>query len=262
MKIFPVSDLHVDQYQAAGDPHERLEFDFSAYWEADVVAVAGDVHSASRGPRWLAQAFPDKEVVYVAGNHEYYQGVFPTEIDNLKGESLGFPAVHFLENEEVEIDGVTFLGCTLWTNFGLWGPGTSTRAAEAAERHMPEYQNTRSLARNNRLLIPEETRKAHWVSLNYLASRFEAHSGRPIVVVTHHAPSPQSITKTFQGDAMSAAFASDLETLILKYQPALWIHGHTHSHCDYQIGQTRVVCNAVGYPEAKTQYDRDFLVEI
>ena len=29
--------------------------------------------------------------------------------------------VHFLENDQVIIDGVRFLGCTLWTNFKLFG---------------------------------------------------------------------------------------------------------------------------------------------
>ena len=259
MKIFPVSDLHVDQYVNAGDPQERLEFDQSAARAADVIVAAGDVHSQNRGPRWLAQAFPDKPVVYVAGNHEFHQGVFPTEIERLREQSKAC-GVHFLENEEIEIDGVVFLGCAFWTNFGLLGPGTRKFAMHAAGTLMPEYATTRR--ESGKLISPEDTKRAHWESFNFLIDRFEAHRGKQVVVVTHHAPALGSVEDKFRGGMLSAAFASDLEKLILKHQPTLWVHGHTHGFYDYQVGSTRIVCNAIGYPEAKTFYRADFLVEV
>jgi Icc-related predicted phosphoesterase len=51
----------------------------------------------------------------------------------------------------------------------------------------------------------------------------------------------------FEGDPLSPAFSSDLSELILKYQPALWVHGHTHGSIDCTIGETRVLCNPKGY---------------
>ena len=260
MRIFAVSDLHVDQYETAGDPKERLEFAWSAATEADVVVVAGDVHTQGRGPRFLARAFPGKPVVYVAGNHEFAQGVFPDEIGTLRSRAEGFPDVRFLENQETIIGGVIFLGCTLWTDFGLWGRITRPAAIHAADTLMPEYRQTR--LPGGRLLTPEATRKAHWKSLAFLAGKLEEHRGRKVVVVTHHAPSPRSIGKNWQGSLLAAAFASDLEKLIATYQPALWVHGHLHDFYDYRIGATRVVCNPVGYPEANSAYRWDFLVEL
>ena len=47
---------------------------------------------------------------------------------------------------------------------------------------------------------------------------------------------------------MNPAFASNLEDVIKTYRPELWIHGHTHVACDYEIHGTRVVCNPRGYP--------------
>jgi len=35
--------------------------------------------------------------------------------------------------------------------------------------------------------------------------------------------------------------------MILKHQPTLWIHGHTHDNCDYIVGRTRVLSNQSGY---------------
>ena len=255
-----MSDLHVDQYETAGDPKERLEFAWSAVSEADVIVVAGDVHTQGRGPRFLARAFPGKPVVYVAGNHEFAHGVFPDEIERMRNCAGEFHDLHVLENEEAIIDGVAFLGCTLWTNFGLWGRVTRPAAIHTADSMMPEYRQTR--LPGGRLLTPEATRKAHWKSLAFLAGKLEEHRGRKVVVVSHHAPSPRSIGKNWQGSLLAAAFASDLDRLIQNYQPALWVHGHLHDFYDYRIGATRVVCNPVGYPEANSDYRPDFLVEI
>ena len=260
MKIFPVSDVHVDQYVGANDPHDRLEFAYSAADEADVVVVAGDVHTQGRAPRWLARTFPDKPVVYVAGNHEFAQAVFPDEIENLRGRAAAFPQVHFLENAEAEIGGVVFLGCTLWTDFGLWGKEKEYAALNAAATMMPDYRQTRLAG--GRLLTPAATGKAHWLSRAFLEEKLKRHRGRQVVVVTHHAPSPRSIGKNWQGNLLAAAFASDLEKLIATYQPALWVHGHLHDFYDYRIGATRVVCNPIGYPEAKGACRRNFLVEL
>ncbi len=255
-----MSDLHVDQYETAGDPKERLEFAWSAATEADVIVVAGDVHTQGRGPRFLARAFPGKPLVYVAGNHEFAHGVFPDEIGNLRSQAEGFPDVRFLENQETIIGGVIFLGCTLWTDFGLWGRITRPAAIHAADTMMPEYRQTRLAG--GHLLTPAVTRKAHWLSRAFLEEKLKRHRGRKVVVVSHHAPSPRSIAPAHRGDLLAASFASDLDKLIVNYQPALWVHGHTHGFIDYTIGATRIVCNAVGYPEAPSDYRPDFLVEI
>jgi predicted phosphodiesterase len=260
VRIFAVSDLHVDQYETAGDPKERLEFAWSTATEADVIVVAGDVHTQGRGPRFLARAFPGKPVVYVAGNHEFAQGVFPDEIGNLRGQTEGFPDVRFLENQETIIGGVAFLGCTLWTDFGLWGRITRPAAIHAADSMMPEYRQTR--LPGGRLLTPAVTRKAHWLSRAFLEEKLKRHRGRKVVVISHHAPSARSIAADRRGDLLAASFASDLDRMIAIYQPALWVHGHTHGFIDYTIGATRIVCNAVGYPEAPSAYRPDFLVEI
>jgi len=49
----------------------------------------------------------------------------------------------------------------------------------------------------------------------------------------------------------SAAFASDLDSLIRASRIPLWIHGHTHYNVDYKIGATRIYSNQRGYPNAK-----------
>src|SRR6185295_12942775 len=84
-------------------------------------------------------------------------------------------------------------------------------------------------------------------SVAWLEERFaEPHEG-PTVVVTHFAPARGSIAARFAGSPLNACFVSDLEPQIRRWQPALWLHGHTHDSFDYRIGATRVVANPRGY---------------
>ena len=66
--------------------------------------------------------------------------------------------------------------------------------------------------------------------------------------MTHHAPTPRAIHPRWRRSALNGAFASDLERVIERHQPALWIHGHVHDAVDTMLGETRVLANPRGYP--------------
>jgi hypothetical protein len=122
----------------------------------------------------------------------------------------------------------------------------------AADR-MNDYR----LIRNSRTygrLRPIDTVAWHNRSVEKLCKFLEADTARQSVVVTHSCPSIQSIPERFQGQDLSSAFASNMERLILKHQPRLWIHGHIHDSFDYRLGKTRIVCNPRGYvPHARNE---------
>lgn len=84
------------------------------------------------------------------------------------------------------------------------------------------------------------------------------HDG-PTVVVTHHAPHPGSLPDRHAH--LAWCDDSDLTGLIDERGPDLWVHGHVHRHVDYRIGRTRVVCNAHGYVEERTDFMPDLVVE-
>ena len=65
--------------------------------------------------------------------------------------------------------------------------------------------------------------------------------------MTHFAPSLRSLPVGGREDDAAGYYASNLEALILDLRPAVWVHGHIHTACDYRIGQTRIVCNPAGY---------------
>jgi hypothetical protein len=89
-------------------------------------------------------------------------------------------------------------------------------------------------------------------------------SKEPVVVITHHLPSWQSVSPKYKGHPTNAAFASHLDHLVIKTK--VWMHGHTHSTQNYMIKDARVVCNPRGYmrstgPE-NPEFDDNFVMEI
>jgi Icc-related predicted phosphoesterase len=227
--------------------------------EADVVVLAGDVHLGVRGVRWAREAFPDKPVVYVPGNHEYYGHALPRLTEKMR-DAARDSQVHVLDEEAVRIGDTTFLGATLWTDLELFG---NRELAEASvQLALTDYERIR-VSPKYRRLRPADTRKLHLYARTWLEAELARDPSGPAVVVTHHAPTPLSLDARFPTDPIQAGYASDLEELIRRHRPALWIHGHTHARHDYRVGETRVVCNPRGYTdEPVEEFDPAWTIEV
>jgi predicted phosphodiesterase len=227
--------------------------------DADMVVLAGDVHVKHRGVEWAKQHLPKSPIVYVCGNHEFYREKFPSLIMKLKQDAKG-TNIHILENDSINIGKFRIFGCTLWSDLDIYG--NFHMASIAVDQGMTDYHLIR-LSQSYRRLSPKDTRLWHFYSLCKLTEFLEKSDPSKSIVVTHHAPSARSIVDRFKNDALTPAFASNLDEFILKFQPLLWIHGHTHESFDYQIGNTRIICNPRGYvPEINPEFMPSFTVDI
>jgi Icc-related predicted phosphoesterase len=99
-------------------------------------------------------------------------------------------------------------------------------------------------------------------SRKFIAEALQVPHAGPTVVVTHHAPHPQSLHPQHQDDLLSAAYVSDLGELIERGRPELWVHGHVHANCDYTVGSTRIVCNPHGYVRENSNFDPALVIEV
>ena len=252
MKLLILSDLHIER-----EPFYPVDLDGRIDDEADVVVLAGDIHEGTAGIRWARETFPDKPIVYVAGNHEFYGHHWVMLLDQLR-ESARKHDVHYLEASGVDIGGVRFLGCTLWTDFCLYGADKQDLVMRNIKSMMSDYTYIRSTPspetykmHAKKHLVPGLTLARHVASRAWLAEKLRsAKGGGRTVVVTHHAPSIQSIALHERSDFVSAAYASDLEDLVPLAD--LWVHGHTHHSLNYlvhgedhRVGTVR--CNPRGY---------------
>jgi Icc-related predicted phosphoesterase len=231
---------------------------------ADIVVLAGDIDRGIRGVAWARMAFPDVPVLYVAGNHEHYDERIGRVNEKLREAAAG-SNVHILENETFELDGYRFFGATLWTDFNLFGDRpTAMIAAGAKEGGMNDYRKIRR--EDTGRLQPKHTAMLHADSRLALTQFLAGGARGRSIVITHHAPSVRSLPKSKHEDPISAAYASNLEDLIVEHGPALWVHGHIHTPADYRVGSTQVLNNAQGYPsdsaEKKNGSRGDLVVEL
>lgn len=258
-KLWIASDQH---YEIYGNPRE---FPMP---EADIFVCAGDLMREPReGIRWLDAMLPIPSI-YVAGNHEYYRGIYTAWRDQGAAENAQRPKVDLLENSVAEVGGVRFIGCTLWTDYALFGEDKIADAMQFAEMRMNDFRLIRYANEGKgqkwppEPLRPRHLSNAHAGSVAFLDRALAKPVSCPTVVVTHHAPHPGSIHEKYKGDILNAAFASDLTWLIEKYQPDLWIHGHVHSSFDYMIGKTRIIANPQGYENENLDFDPALVIEI
>jgi Icc-related predicted phosphoesterase len=244
MKLHVLNDIHIE----FGDFEPPVT-------GADAVILAGDIGVGSGGLDWAAERFPDRPVIYVPGNHEFYHHDIAL-IGELKSRA---PAhVHVLNDDQILVDGVRFLGCILWTDFALFGEAETFAAMQTASQRMNDYFLIRNRGRD---CTPEDASRLHAASRDWLAARLAEPFAGKTVVVTHHAPSSRSVPGRYAGHPLAPAFASDLDALMDGTRIALWIHGHVHEVYDYTIHGTRVVCNPRGYaPEKLTPGFRPDLV--
>ncbi|AYB31936.1 metallophosphoesterase [Chryseolinea soli] len=248
MRIQVVSDLH----QEFGS----LDFSFN---NADLVIFAGDVNLGTKGIEWIKSVIKDIPVLYVLGNHEYYKGSFPKTLNSIKSQSID-TNVYVLENNSIVINDITFHGATLWTDFALLGDPKIN--GSICQQKMNDYKYIRRDPSFSKLRSID-TYIIHQASLTWLKSSLELTTTEKNVVITHHAPSIKSIPEKLKDNILSSAYASDLESVILKYQPRYWIHGHIHTPANYQVGNTTVLCNPHGYiNEPYNGFDKNMIIEI
>lgn len=238
MRLHILSDLHL----------ERAPFE-APRPEADLVILAGDIARGTAGVQWARTWAPDVPVLYIAGNHEFYGHRLPELTGALRAAAAG-TTVRVLENEEMIVENVRFLACTLWSDFDFDGRERRTDSMALAGRIVNDYRRI-EFGTEARRLTPEDTRAVHLASRRWLTERLaEPHPG-PTVVVTHHAPVIRGRPSSRILRAVAGAFVSDLSDLMGSERVALWIYGHTHRAADLEVRGTRVLSNPRGYPDER-----------
>lgn len=273
MKIALCSDLHL----------EFGDITLTNQYNADVLILSGDIMVAKDLPDHahfekyknfldvISKEFP--HVIYVAGNHEHYHHEFSKTFDVIRKFVQPYGNIHFLEKEFVEIEGMRFIGGTLWTDMNNDDEETHYHVSyrmndfRVISNGLAEYKRDvykrdaeHNIVCDNGIPIvigqetatrstPFKTTDAYQEHKKML--RFIEQSLRPDgnnIVVGHHAPSKLSTKPKYQHDVkMNGGYSSDLIPFIVDHPIKLWTHGHTHDSFDYMIGTTRIVCNPRGY---------------
>lgn len=274
--LYILSDLHIDRMR---NPDTFFQPSPEALAVADIIVLAGDIADGDEdtpekcGPaiRWARNSFPGKPIVMVLGNQEFYGQEF-AQLDAYREDARRLD-VHLLERDEVIVNGIRFLGCTLWTDMRIAAPSLASLevSMEAVESGVQDYGAIYRLEddldnpgqRKRRPLTALDTTQEFHRNHRWLLEALRTRHDGKTVVLTHHAPSPASIPDSLRGDPFNPARASNLQWLMSQAQGRssfershidLWVHGHIHAKSDYQIGSTRIICNPKGYPGEDTGF--------
>ena len=254
MKIQVVSDLHLE-FRNTLPKLAR---------EAEAIVCAGDLAPMRTGALALAaERWAGVPIIYVPGNHEYY-GCDIDDAGAALEERCAALGIRLLAPGETEVRGVRFIGATLWTDFRLDGVAAEPGAHHAALA-MSDFNGWITHARGTGRFTSHESARRHARERAFIEEALgrEETRNRRTVVVTHHAPTRRSIGARYRTSRLNPAFASDLEGVLARHQPVLWVHGHVHTSVDVQLGATRVVANPGGYhPRENPGYDPALCVEI
>lgn len=264
MNIQLLSDLHLEAH-----PHFAPE----PAPGADILVLAGDVGSYQEGSQLgdgdfgLARFSPLPQhaawptpVLFVPGNHEYDAQDFDAAHQRLR-QTCDRLGIHWLEREKLVLDGVRFVGTTLWSDFdalavraGATDIGPRLKMRDKAYRAANFYLRKTGGTRHGEAFLAEPMREQALVCQAWLRATLQVPFDGPTVVVTHFAPSLRSADPRYGLVPGTAGFCNALDDLLPDAQ--LWLHGHLHAPSDYGAQgtrsdgtpwQCRVVANPLGY---------------
>lgn len=274
MKIGFASDLHIE--------FQPLEIYNTE--KADVLILAGDIILASRlydkserhflGDRefqcgssdrfhaffqQVCEEFP--HVVYVFGNHESYNDDIANTYSYIKEKLSYLKNLHVLEKETFQLDDVTFICGTMWTDFD----NNDEYGMGLISRRMNDFQIIKNS--NKRLpndvwtptFTPQDAYEDHQLFLKFAKNELNNDDNRKVVMVTHHGPSKICIPEKYKGyefAIMNPGYVSNLEDFILDHPKIrAWVCGHSHRRLDAMIGSTNILMNCRGYAGMESMAD-------
>lgn len=193
-------------------------------------------------------------VLFVPGNHEYDGLDFDDTRLRLRDTCHRLGLI-WLESEVVVLQGVRFVGSTLWADFDALTTagarhsditiGQQLKGREKAFRAANFYLKKNHALREGLPMLAPEIRAEGLRAQLWLRQALATPFAGPTVVVTHFAPSLLSADPRYGLTPGTAGFCNALDDLLA--QAHLWLHGHLHCPNDYVKSGCRVVANPLGY---------------
>lgn len=226
-----LSDLHWEYYSDYG-------LNFAKFIpENEFLILAGDIACWQNKLRFsyfdsfleLSKKF--KQIIYVFGNHEYYKSNFYEAKTNARCCLEKISNLMILDNQIIKINNTKVLGTTLWYKLPEYGTDLKVNDDLISDYLEIDFLNKKAI--------------------KFLSNEIEKDS----IVITHHAPSWQSIHEAYVNNPINRYYVTNLQPLIETIEPKYWIHGHVHNSFDYKINNTNVICNPFGYVNKEINLD-------
>lgn len=257
MKIFYASDLHLEFQPVRG----MTIVDYCCNdktKESTVCILAGDIgmiknHTTIKENHLLTQLkkFCDhfKYVIYVHGNHEYYNhSIAEGQKDFKKRTASKLPNLYWLNDQVVEIEGQRFLGSTLWAQ----------KSDDYIHGHWLNYVTINCFDQIKDLIQSMDWRNA------YAESFLRENLRKDDILITHFPTTRLTIDPRFRTSNTLWYYTNKFEELIFERKPKLCISGHSHHSFDEIINDVRFVGNPFGYfrHEENSEFSHEIVIDI
>lgn len=257
MKIALISDIHAEFYKNESDWLPPLPEN------PDVLVLAGDIHIGKSLIPFIervSMALPHTYLVVIAGNHEFYRQYRLATLKVYQEAFAGHTQIHFLENDYVDIEGIRFIGATLWTGFPLHSMQyTYEQVMSYAKDSVSDFSLIAEDSGDKVVVFTPEISKILFEESKAKITQLLAESDpKKCIVVTHFPPSKKLQHPKFTLDKVTSYFTADCADIIETYQPAYWFYGHNHWSSTSSIGDTTLVSNQFGYPNERWKMGGDF----
>ena len=262
------SDFHLEHYRESDFP-ENDAFRKFLIPSAPILILAGDIGYpefalTQRFLKWCASQW--KHIIWVFGNHEYYQKKLVSqrskygmtiltmkEKEQIAREFLEQSGLHnivFLQNEWIEFPEfpeIVFYGTTLWTEI-------TDEQAEIAKTAIHDYKYIAYKKEELANFSPTIWQTLHRQAVGALNTFAESESrqNKKVIVISHHVPTQSLIHEKYRESPVNFGYSSSLDTLVCKFD--MWVCGHSHGSMESMIPRPCYL-NAFGYPkESKELY--------
>jgi Icc-related predicted phosphoesterase len=217
--------------------------------------LAGDIHVGKSLIDFVQRvngALPNTHIIFIAGNHEFYRQCRTTTLTIYREAFSSHKMIHFLENDYIDIDGVRFIGATLWTGFPLHSPKyTLEEVMTYAKDNVSDFSLIADETNPLKMFTPMIAKTLFNESKAEIIKILEQSNPKKCVVVTHFPPAKQVLHPLYPPDLVTSYFTTDCLDIINTYQPAYWFYGHNHWSDRTSIGSTKLVSNQFCYPNER-----------
>lgn len=264
LKIREASDLHLEFMDFVYDnPQSDEEYNDTSILPImddecnQILLLSGDICSANDIDNHkeffsrISKRF--HSIFMIMGNHEHYGSSFNDTYKIITESLSDFKNITVLNNDYVILnDDYALFGGTLWTDYNKNDYYTKNHV----QKRMNDYRCIRDfdtdIARNSH----EHTKRQLWEFLKLPMKNK--------IIMTHHAPSEQSVDEKYSGGILNYAFFTEMGAFIMDNcnDVKFWFHGHMHDCCDYSIENTRIICNPFGYRYENYGFDGTLLIEV
>lgn len=244
------SDLHLEWIREEKDrldilPEDELDSE-------SCLVLAGDIGNGTRLVRFIEHVAPRFErILYIPGNHEYYNCKNMKDWDRKFSEALvNVPNLLFhpggIGHYVFPESKVEFVAATLWTDC----MGGNPMAKSVVEHSINDFK---AIPHFSTARMCEIHRQQKAGIKNYLE---RANPDHKVIVVTHHTPSIELCHPKWGDTLSNYGFHSDCNDLLsADYKPDAWIFGHTHDKITKSVHGTLCFSNPRGYPNEPSGYD-------